>query len=696
MPPFSSHPPSPLGLSPGTRLNGIYEIDSLIGSGGMADVFKGHAIQTGDKVAIKIIRSDLAENEAVLALFRREAAALHNLHHEAIVRYLVFAVEPALGHPYLAMEFVEGQSLATLLRKGPLTFEGVVALMRRIAGGLQAAHERGIIHRDISPDNIIVPGGDVGRAKIIDFGIARSTRLADGTVIGSGFAGKYSYVSPEQLGLAGGEVTAKSDIYSMGLVLAEALAGQPIDMGGSQSDIVEKRRRIPDLGAFDPRIRPLLAKMLEPLPADRPESMATVAAWSIALPDRSNKQPRGDRRRSDEGKRNSVSRAVKFAFAGLAGAAALGAIGFYLLPPTRPAKPPAPPVLHKADTTPSLNLDASGATQTHEPVRPADNPQPVAPVRPAGSVVGNTDAPLLKPSGEGDTTPTLSPSRPAITAPADAATTPSDSAAERVDTAPTLNGGIKDGTTATPGATPATTATPPDTPAELASNVAGNTHKESLRPDPLPNGEAAAILKISSYIKQFDGGDCFFVEPVSVTENTARIEGYGASAGPFDQLDDAFRRSIGFEADIGVREVTVPECPAVNFLSRIRNDHAASLTLSINTTQLRGGEPLTGKISGVGSRHLELLLVSDTGSVQNLSRLLNPESEAQSFDIRMQSTEGTGGQPELLIAIASISPLATLAFTHPVGADQLFPLVLREASTGGDVTAAAKYFKLQR
>jgi eukaryotic-like serine/threonine-protein kinase len=696
MPSFSSHPQSPLGLSPGTRLNGIYEIDSLIGSGGMADVFKGHAIQTGDKVAIKIIRSDLAQNATVLALFRREAAALHNLRHEAIVRYLVFAVEPTLGHPYLAMEFVEGQSLATLLRKGPLTFEGVVALMRRIAGGLQAAHERGIVHRDISPDNIIVPGGDVGRAKIIDFGIARSTRLADGTVIGSGFAGKYSYVSPEQLGLAGGEVTAKSDIYSLGLVLAEALSGQPIDMGGSQSDIVEKRRRIPDLGAFDPRIRPLLAKMLEPLPADRPESMAAVAAWSIAAPDRPDKQRGEDRRESGEGKRNSVPRSVKFAFAGLAGAAALGAIGFYLLPPTPPVKAPAPPVLHKGDTMPSLNLEASGARETHEPVRPAGNPQP-APVRPAGSVVGNADVPpLLKPSGEGDTTPTLSPPRPAITAPADVVTKQSESAAERVDTAPTLDAGVKGGTTSTPGPVPATTVTPPDTPTELASNVAGNAHKESLRPDPLPNGGSAAILKISGYIKQFDGGDCFFAEPVSVTENTARIEGYGASTGPFDQLDDAFRRNIGFEADIGVREVTVPECPAVNFLSRIRNDRGASLTLSINTTQLRGGEPLTGKISGVGSRHLELLLVSDTGSVQNLSRLLNPEGEAQSFDIRMQSTEGTGGQPELLIAIASSSPLATLAFARPVGADQLFPLVLREASTGGDVTAAAKYFKLQR
>ena len=185
-------------------------------------------------------------------LFRREASALHNLHHEAIVRYYVFTIEPTLGRPYLAMEFVEGQSLADLVRREPLTYEAVRALLKRVAAGLHAAHERGIIHRDVSSDNIMIPGGDVARAKIIDFGIARSTQLSDRTIIGSGFAGKYNYVSPEQLGLFGGDVQAKSDIYSLGLVLIEALTGQPIDMGGSQAAILEKRRKVPDLGRDRP------------------------------------------------------------------------------------------------------------------------------------------------------------------------------------------------------------------------------------------------------------------------------------------------------------------------------------------------------------------------------------------------------------------------------------------------------------
>jgi Protein kinase domain len=277
----------PSRVSPGTRLNGIYEVEHQIGAGGMGEVYKGHAIQTGDPVAIKMMLGELVENEAALALFRKEASALHYLQHDAIVRYYVFTVEPVLQRPYLAMEFVDGRSLHDILREdGPLSFEAVRSLMQRLASGLQAAHDRGIIHRDVSPDNVIIPQGDVRRAKIIDFGIARSSHLGQATVIGSGFAGKYNYVSPEQLGLFGGDVTAKSDIYSLGLVLYEALTGKPLDMGGSQVEIVDKRRKVPDLGAVDMRFRPLLERMLRPNPKDRPDSMTAVATWPLGSSER--------------------------------------------------------------------------------------------------------------------------------------------------------------------------------------------------------------------------------------------------------------------------------------------------------------------------------------------------------------------------------------------------------------------------
>src|SRR6516162_5563050 len=96
--------PAYRGVAPGTRLNGIYEIDRMIGAGGMGEVYKCHEIQTGATVAIKMLLPEMAENEAALALFKREAAALHHLLHDAIVRYFLFSVEPSLQRPYLAME----------------------------------------------------------------------------------------------------------------------------------------------------------------------------------------------------------------------------------------------------------------------------------------------------------------------------------------------------------------------------------------------------------------------------------------------------------------------------------------------------------------------------------------------------------------------------------------------------------------
>src|SRR3954468_765456 len=268
-------------LAPGTRLNGIFEIETHIASGGMGEIYRGRAVETGDVVAIKVMRTDLADNTMALALFRKEASALHYIHHDAIVRYYVFSLDPDIHRHYLAMEFVDGEPLSEILKKGPLPFDQVCLLQERLAAGLEAAHRHGIIHRDLSPDNILIPAGDVSLAKIIDFGIARSTRPNDGTVIGSGFAGKFNYVSPEQLGLWDGNVTAKSDIYSLALVLAECLTGQALDMGGSQLEVIDKRRAVPDLSLIDARLRPLIDQMLQSDPKDRPESMAAVAVWRL-------------------------------------------------------------------------------------------------------------------------------------------------------------------------------------------------------------------------------------------------------------------------------------------------------------------------------------------------------------------------------------------------------------------------------
>jgi len=364
----------------------------MIGVGGMGEVYKSHEIQTGTTVAVKMLVPEMAENEAALALFRKEASALHYLMHDAIVRYFVFTVEPVLQRPYLAMEFVDGRSLAEIVEEGPLTFEALLRLMRRVASGLNVAHQRGIIHRDVSPDNIIIPQGDVARAKIIDFGIARSTQMGDATIIGAGFAGKHNYVSPEQIGLFGGEVTAKSDVYSFGLVLFQALTGQKLDMGGSQFQLVEKRRRVPDLGGIDARIRPLLNEMLQPDPNDRP-SMAEIENWSFGAPKRPPSQL-VERTGSTAGEPADSKRARPWIRYGASAAAALLLIGtsvaayykYVWSVPIAPPFQPLPSLTERPSTTkpasPSLPpKDTSKETLATPPNAPLDTPDRVDVVR---------------------------------------------------------------------------------------------------------------------------------------------------------------------------------------------------------------------------------------------------------------------------------------------------------------------------
>ncbi|MGO4334035.1 protein kinase [Labrys sp. KB_33_2] len=266
-------------VSIGAELNQTYRIDALLGVGGMGEVYKGHNIQTGDPVAIKIVLPEFAGDETIVGLFRKEARILNHLYHEAIVRYHVFSFDPVLSRPYLAMEYVDGPSLAAHVKNAPLAPSEFMHLLRRLADGLHRAHLAGVIHRDMSPDNVILPGGLVQNAKIIDFGIARSANVGGETLLGGSFAGKYNFVSPEQLGLYGGEVTPKSDIYSLALVMVAAMRGRPLDMTGSQLDIIEKRRSLPDLDGVPKQFHAVLSAMLASDPANRPEDMAAIRDW---------------------------------------------------------------------------------------------------------------------------------------------------------------------------------------------------------------------------------------------------------------------------------------------------------------------------------------------------------------------------------------------------------------------------------
>ncbi len=384
-PPLSASYPQ---VGPGTRLNGIYVIDRLIGTGGMGQVYAGHSIETADKVAIKMLRPELARNDTYLALFRKEAAALHRTLHDAIVRYYLFTSDPDLRCPYLAMEFVEGESLATILSRQPLDLDAVRILQRRLATGLDVAHRAGVIHRDVSPDNIILPGNDPTRAKIIDFGIARDA-LGDATVIGGDFAGKSSYVSPEQVGLFGGVVTAKSDIYSLGLTLAAALLGAPLDMGGLPANMVQKRTSVPDLSEIPAEMRPLLRSMLQPPPEDRPGSMADVAAWPTdAMPALAQPAPGRDRR---------------WIAAGVAAAVVLVGVGIGMLGVgggSHVRKSEAPDLAPPGPARPAAEaLDGAVVQPVETPPQPSE-PGPSAPTpgAPVALAPAPSDAPAAAPS----------------------------------------------------------------------------------------------------------------------------------------------------------------------------------------------------------------------------------------------------------------------------------------------------------
>ena len=264
------------GIKVGDVLNHIFEVRRFLARGGMGEVFEGININTDERVAIKVMLPALAADPNVIGMFRKEARTLTRLNHEGLVNYRVLAQEPQLGVLYIVTEFVDGVNLADALGKERPTAADLALLLRRLASGLRVAHQLGAIHRDISPDNVILENGELGRAKVIDFGIAKDLDPGSKTIVGEGFAGKLNYVAPEQLGDFGRDVGPWTDVYSLALVILAVALGKNVQMGGSLVDAVDKRRAGPDLSAVPEEIRPIIAKMLVPNPAERLRSMDAV------------------------------------------------------------------------------------------------------------------------------------------------------------------------------------------------------------------------------------------------------------------------------------------------------------------------------------------------------------------------------------------------------------------------------------
>ena len=200
-----------------TTVNRRYRVDRLVGEGGMAVVYRGHDLLLGRDVAIKALRPQFAADPAFRTRFQREAQAAAGFAHPHIID--IYDVGEEDGTPYIVMEFVQGQTLKEIIdAEGPFHPDDVAALLEQVGAALDYAHERGYVHRDVKPQNILVDGR--GLARVVDFGIAKGLADADLTEVGTGL-GTVHYLSPEQA--SGLMATPASDIYSLGVVAFEML-----------------------------------------------------------------------------------------------------------------------------------------------------------------------------------------------------------------------------------------------------------------------------------------------------------------------------------------------------------------------------------------------------------------------------------------------------------------------------------------
>jgi serine/threonine-protein kinase len=265
---------------PGTILGQRYRIVGLLGKGGMGEVYRADDLKLSQPVALKFLPDQLLSDGAALARFHREVRVARQVSHKNVCR--VYDIGETDGRHFLSMEYIKGEELSSLLRRiGRLPVDKSIQLARQICAGLNAAHDVGVLHRDLKPANIMIDGD--GNARILDFGLAGlSEELPEGELA----AGTPAYMAPEQL--EGKEQTAKTDIYSLGLVLYELFTSKKAFEAKTLGELLELRRNntaptslsslVKDL---DPVIERVVERCLQTDPLLRPASALQVAA---ALP----------------------------------------------------------------------------------------------------------------------------------------------------------------------------------------------------------------------------------------------------------------------------------------------------------------------------------------------------------------------------------------------------------------------------
>jgi serine/threonine protein kinase len=254
---------------------GRYRLEERLGLGGSAEVWRGVDERLARPVAIKLLHPHLLPDQAARARFEREARAAAALAHPGIVA--VFDVEASASRAAIIFELVDGETLADrLARDGALPPAEAARIGAELAEALAHAHERGIVHRDIKPGNVLLERD--GRARLVDFGIARLLERESAHLTTAGtVTGTLRYLAPEQL--AGEEASPSTDLYALGAVLFEMLAGRPAFEAATPVALVDAQRHPPDsIAGVPPGLAQISLRALDPDPARRPASAAAMAA----------------------------------------------------------------------------------------------------------------------------------------------------------------------------------------------------------------------------------------------------------------------------------------------------------------------------------------------------------------------------------------------------------------------------------
>lgn len=275
----------------GKILGGRYELIEKIGAGGMAIVYKARCHLLNRYVAVKILRPELVEDENFVKRFKRESQAAASLSHPNIVN--VYDVGQEDGIYYIVMEYVCGKTLKDYVReKGKLDSREAIKIALQIAAALEHAHKNGIVHRDIKPQNILI--GDDYTVKVADFGIARAVTSTTITLAGSNVVGSVHYFSPEQA--RGGYTDAKSDIYSLGIVLYEMVTGTLPFEGDTAVSVAIKhiQEKVKPPGEINPGIYKSLQDIIQKAIEKQPERRYQSAGQMIEDLKRALEEPNGD------------------------------------------------------------------------------------------------------------------------------------------------------------------------------------------------------------------------------------------------------------------------------------------------------------------------------------------------------------------------------------------------------------------